>query len=453
MLPSRFEEQMKSILKSEYENFYNSYHGKRYYGLRLNRLKATERTIRALPFETIPIAWCETGFYYNHEDIRPAKDPYYYAGCYYIQEPSAMTPAVALCAKPGERIIDLCAAPGGKSTQIASDLQNKGLLVTNDISSSRVKNLDKNIQLSGIRNALILSESPSKLADKWPNYFDKVLVDAPCSGEGMFRKEPKLMKSWEEKGPDYFTPIQEEILEAADKLLVVGGELVYSTCTYNLDENEGMMNRFLTQHPNYELVDIGGRMKVADGFNIESGLFDLTKTKRVWPHLHKGEGHFIAKLRKISGEEGYTKELKPKITDKQREVVTSFTNSIGYKMDSLMMNRLNVVNDKVYILPEYRPDIKGLRVFKNGWYIGGLKNNRFKPSQAFASGLMSHEVDSVINYSRDDHNIIKYLKGETLIVEQENGWYLISVDHYSLGWAKVVNKRLKNKFEPSWRWL
>lgn len=478
-LPEQFTDYMKQLLGDEYNAFHDSYKEERHYGLRLNGLKVTDAASSDITSGRKTVPWCETGFYYDEED-RPAKDSYYYAGAYYIQEPSAMTPGTVIDAQPGEWIIDLCAAPGGKTTQIASAMAGQGLLVSNDISPGRVKNLNKNVQISGIRNAVVLSEDPVKLAKKWPQQFDKVLIDAPCSGEGMFRKEPKLVSSWESEGPDSFVPVQRLILSSAHELLKPGGELVYSTCTYNLEENEKNILWFLESCPDMELVDITGVLGVSSGFSI-SERHDLARTARVWPHLHEGEGHYIAKLRKRAAlddkidaaiEEALNEQIhvfnshhrsddsrrrqvklaKPSISKGYREVFLEFAGQLGWNISEWESARLNVIKDTLYMLPEHSPDTKGLRVFAAGWLLGTFKKNRFEPSQALACGLKPSELDALIDWHHDDENVLRYLKGETVNVDVPNDWYLVAVEGMSLGFGKVVNKRLKNKYEPTWRW-
>lgn len=405
-------------------------------------------------YDLKPIDWCAEGYYYGEED-RPAKDAYYAAGCYYIQEPSAMTPASAMDAQPGDLVIDLCAAPGGKTTQIASQLMGEGLIVTNDISPSRVKTLNKNVQLNGIRNTLVLSEDPIKLASRWPALFDKVLVDAPCSGEGMFRKDPKLIGSWEADGPDSFIDVQRSILTSAHKLLKPGGVLVYSTCTYNIKEDEGNIDWFLREYPEYVLEPLAKQLKVSEGIGIV-GNETLKDCARVWPHRHTGEGHFIAKLIK-QGDLDDTDEqgplmMKASCDSKTLDAVVSFIKAVGITETILPLDRLNRVKDTVYLLPAVALDNKGLRTFSNGWLLGTMKRERFEPSQAFASGLKALDLNAVVNYKHDDEQVLRYLKGETVLVDANNGWHLVALEGSGLGWAKVVNKRLKNKLEPSWRW-
>lgn len=449
-LPDRFLEQMMALLGQDYEAFYNSYEGTRHYGLRINPLKY-KGDGATLPFNLTPIPWTATGYYYD-EGTRPAKHPLYSGGAYYIQEPSAMTPGTALDARPGEWVIDLCGAPGGKSTQTAAGLMGKGLLVSNDISPSRVKSLNKNIQMNGVTNAIVMSEDPVKLAEKWPALFHKVLVDAPCSGEGMFRKEPKLIDSWATEGPEVFVPIQRQILEAAYTLLRPGGTLVYSTCTYNTDENEGNVLDFLEAHGDCEVLDVAGSLGVSRGFDVDGTGRGLL-CGRVWPHKQAGEGHFVALIRK-GGEVApvsYERE-KAKISREAREALEAFCHQVGIPKTIVPLDRLNLVKDTIYLLPEDGPAVKGLRTFANGWLLGKVKKGRFEPSQAFANGLRGEQVQRCVSWAFDAGDAIRYLKGETVSADVENGWHLIAVEGAGIGWAKAVNKRLKNKLEPTWRW-
>ena len=451
-LPLNYTEQMKALLGDEFEAFINSYDEPRHYGLRLNQLKVPKGFSDVLSYDLESIQWCETGFYYK-EEVRPAKDPYYAAGCYYIQEPSAMTPASALMAKPGDKVIDLCAAPGGKTTHIASDLQGEGLIVTNDISPSRVKNLNKNVQLAGIRNGLVMSEDPIKLAVRWPGVFDKVLVDAPCSGEGMFRKEPKLVISWTNSGPEEFVEVQRSILSSAHELLKPGGVLVYSTCTYNTDENEKNIQWFLDEYSEYSIDPIADKLGISDGLALMDSP-ELVGCGRVWPHKDKGEGHFVARLIKGTSERSipHINGSKASIDQDGLEGIEGFMKGVGITEDTLPLDRLNRIKDTIYLLPDTILDTKKLRVFSNGWLLGTMKRGRFEPSQAFASGLTISEVEKVVILKVTTDQSVRYLKGETIPVDAPNGWHLVTIEGLSLGWGKVVNKRLKNKLEPSWRW-
>jgi len=452
-LPLIFEKEMRLLLQDQYSDFIKSYHKPRHFGLRVNPLKVGDDFVDKMSFELRKIPWCDQGYYYE-ENNRPGKDAYYMAGCYYIQEPSAMMVGMAVNAKPGDKIIDLCAAPGGKTTHLAAMMENHGLIVSNDISPSRVRNLNKNIQISGIKNCVVTSEDPIALANAWPGYFDKVLVDAPCSGEGMFRKDPKLIKSWEENGPDDFVPIQRSILASAHRLLKNGGTLTYSTCTFNMKENEYRIAEFLKAYPQYELVELERILPVSNGFSNDRLDKSLERTKRLWPHLHEGEGHFVAQL--LKKDEDFEKPipiLKPLISIEAKDAFQNFSKSIGYEPEVDTLKNMHQHMEKIFYMPKGAPETKGLRVFSSGWFLGTYQKNRFEPSQAFACALKPNQIKNKIMLAHDDINVTRYLKGETLSIDVANGWYLVCVDTYSLGWGKVVNHKLRNKIEASWRWL
>lgn len=460
-LPIQFENAMKEILKDDYDSFIKSLSEPFYQGLRCNEMKLSPNKLQEIsPYELEPVKWTDNGFYYSN-DFQPAKHPYYHAGLYYIQEPSAMTPVSIFNIEPGDMVLDLCGAPGGKSTQLGAKLNNTGLLVCNDISASRAKAIVKNIEMFGIKNALVLSESPKKLESCYEGFFDKILVDAPCSGEGMFRKDKSMIKSFEDRGTSYYEEIQREILPSAQKMLKGGGYMVYSTCTFSLEENENMIKWFLNKYPNFELVNI----PIEHGF--EEGREGLTQTVRLWPHKLEGEGHFAALLRKREEEP----LPKSRIMDYNNLLEKQLTDFLKFQEEVLNLefdkNRLMLIEDKLYYLPEFMPDIKRLRVLRSGWLLGEIKKNRFEPSQAFASALKKDEVKNKIIFDVEDIRLIKYLKGETIILEANNtsnrtgelidskvddGYYLVCVNDYPLGWVKKTGNILKNKYSVGWRW-
>ncbi|WP_340019949.1 RsmB/NOP family class I SAM-dependent RNA methyltransferase [Paenibacillus sp. FSL H3-0457] len=315
-LPLIFAERMKSLLGDEFEQFMKSYEQSPHAGLRVNTLKISmEQFDEIAPFDLKPIPWCETGFYVPH-GVKPGLHPYYHAGLYYIQEPSAMAPVELLQVEPGDRVLDLCAAPGGKTTQIAAKLQGKGVLVTNDIHAERTKALAKNVELYGVRNAVVLNESPERIANAFPHYFDKVLIDAPCSGEGMFRKDEDMVKSWEHHSVEKCVLMQRDILETAARLLAPGGTIVYSTCTFAPEENEAMIAEFLNVNHDFVVRDIPEEKGFAPGRpewvrqmmpekaeETEAVLDQTRGTARLWPHLLEGEGHYVAVLQHRAGQE------------------------------------------------------------------------------------------------------------------------------------------------------
>ena len=255
-LPEEFLSRMEKMLGEEFQDFIDSYEKPRKLGIRANTLKIQPECLaEQLPFSLTPIPWTSNGFYYQDED-RPARHPYYSGGLYYLQEPSAMTPASLLPVEPGDSVLDLCAAPGGKATELGAKLQGRGILVANDISNSRAKALLRNIELFGISNALVTNETPAKLSRYFPEYFNKILVDAPCSGEGMFRKDPAVAAAWTPDKPEQCARLQQEIVSRAVEMLMPGGLLLYSTCTFAPVENEGSGSNLLEHLHDMELQDI-----------------------------------------------------------------------------------------------------------------------------------------------------------------------------------------------------
>lgn len=473
-LPIQFEDRMKRLLGEEYKEYLKCYHKPFYGGIRVNTLKITPKEFEDLcPFSIKKIPWVNNGYYYD-KDEQPARHPYYYAGLYYIQEPSAMTPASLLPIEPGDRVLDLCAAPGGKSTELGAKLQGEGLLVSNDISVSRAKSLLKNIELFGIKNSLVLSEEPKKLAEYFTETFDKILVDAPCSGEGMFRKSPSIIKNWEKNGVEYYSMLQREIILYAARMLKPGGTMLYSTCTFSPEENEGTIAYLLDECPDMHVVEalpsVEKRKKLGisyEGFDSGkpewiNGPEELKHCIRLWPHKIDGEGHFIALLRKDEGSNATDNSIKAKnnyinmssLSDEAREFLMKVT---PFKDMQTLINQREILiqKDWVYLVPDEYEDKKGLRTLRQGLLLGEMKKKRFHPSQALASALKATEYDSVLNLSSNDSDTIKYLKCETLTTNTNNtnGWQLVSVDGFPLGWGKLNNGTLKNMYQPGWRWM
>lgn len=452
-LPQEFTDRMREMLgEEEFARYEESLTEPRYNGLRVNTLKmAPEEFQKISPFDLAPIPWCPNGFYYKREE-NPAKHPYYHAGLYYIQEPSAMTPASFLPVEPGEKVLDLCAAPGGKTTELGAKLQKKGVLVSNDISISRTKALLRNIELNGIPNIVVLSEEPGKLSGRFHSYFDKILVDAPCSGEGMFRKDPLMVREWSPDKVEKYGALQKEIIIEAAKMLKPGGMMIYSTCTFAPEENEQTIEYLLEKFNEFSLVDL----PLYDGFDqghpewSKTGREDLKKCRRLWPHRIKGEGHFVALLQK-------SRDCTPKKLrtysyhpSKMTRELTDFLKEVNLNLDT---KRIEIHEERVYYMPEELPDIKGLRIVRAGLFLGNLKKKRFEPSQPLAMAFSDEEGFRRVNLSVEDERLIRYLKCETINVEGENGNVLICVNNQPLGFGKLTNGVLKNKYRPSWRWM
>lgn len=448
-ISEEFLNRMKDLLgEEEYEAYLKSFDEERLYGLRINTLKITpEKFTNMTTLKLNPVPWIHNGFYYEGEE-RPAKDPYYYAGLYYLQEPSAMTPASLLPVVPGDKVLDLCAAPGGKSTELGAKLKGKGLLVSNDISNSRAKALLKNLELWGIENICVTSEEPKKLKETFGEFFDKILVDAPCSGEGMFRKDADMVKSYEEHGPEYYAAIQREIMDQAADMLAPGGYLLYSTCTFSACENEDIIRRTLECHEEMELI----RLPLFEG---ASGGIGLPGCLRLFPHKIKGEGHFMALLKKKGSPAGY-KDY-GKTGSKQSPLPAELSNFLSMVSKPLESSRIRIKNDAVYYLPEhFQENAKGLRYLRTGLLLGEMKKDRFEPGQAFAMALKPEEFKQVVSWEKQDDRVIRYLKGETISLKDGEdpikGWCLICVEGFPLGFAKGSGATLKNKYYPGWRW-
>ncbi|MCI9167186.1 MAG: SAM-dependent methyltransferase [Dorea sp.] len=457
-LPKEFEEKMRELLKEEFPDYMACYGKPPFYGLRVNTGKITaEEFERICPFPIHPVPWIGNGYYYDGESVTPSKHPYYYAGLYYLQEPSAMTPASRLPVEPGDKVLDVCAAPGGKATELGARLGREGLLVANDLSSSRAKGLLKNIEVFGIGNVLVLSEEPGKLCDHFPEYFDKILIDAPCSGEGMFRKDKKMVKAWEEHGPEFFSNIQRGIILKAARMLKPGGMLLYSTCTFDARENEQVIGHLLAACPEFCVMPMEGYEGFLEG---RPELSDpvcrgLKETVRIFPHRMDGEGHYLALLKKkgTAGKPVPARERSGRGKEKLPEELKEFLEEVSVSFDS---GRMDIRGERVYYMPQELPDVRGIRFLRTGLLLGELKKKRFEPSQALAMYLKKEEYRKTIDFGAADERIFRYLKGETLEVSDlagkaEKGWYLVCVDSYPLGWGKLSKGTLKNKYLPGWR--
>ena len=538
-LPQEFLERMEHMLGEEYPAFLQSYEEPRKFGLRVNTMKiSVEEFQRLAPFHLTPIPWIPNGFYYEREDD-PARHPFYYAGLYYLQEPSAMTPASVLPVMPGEHVLDLCAAPGGKATALGAKLAGEGLLVANDISASRAKALLKNLEIFGIRNSFVTNAYPAKLAEQFAGAFDKILVDAPCSGEGMFRKDLANARVWSLEKVKECAKTQHEIIRQAVSMLKPGGLLLYSTCTFSPEENEQTIASLLQEHPELQLVELPwyegfahGRPELADG-NPE-----LTKCVRIFPHRMAGEGHFLALLYKKKDGEADTELRLSEMMEVQLSDCTSVENmqmeisittlqqntsgenfveqseqeaqDINKKrkrktrdVDNLNLNGkargkdknsarerlalggkksgaqsdeavleeflqdiapeagytfadMDIRNGQVYYIQNRVPAGRGIPFLRNGLYFGELRKGRFEPSQSLAMALRASDYASVLDFPQEDERVRRYLGGETIDVEdlpcaRKKGWQLVCVDGYPLGWGKLVNGTLKNKYHPGWR--
>ena len=449
-LPEAFEQEMKQLLgEDEYEAYRKTFDEAVHRGLRVNNGKiSTEDFLRRTDFPLQKVPWIPNGFYYDEESCNPAKDGDYYAGLYYLQEPSAMTPASRLPIEPDDRVLDLCAAPGGKATELGSRIGAGGMLLANDISNSRAKALLRNLEIQGVGRVLVTSEDPEKLVSAYPAFFD----NAPCSGEGMFRKESSMMRYYSENGPEHYVPIQKKLIEQAYQMLAAGGMLLYSTCTFSIRENEEVIAELLETHPDMEVQEVmPGYEGFAPGVSVNGR--DLSGCVHIFPQRMKGEGHFLALLKK----QGESRKRQPSCL---LESVQKLPREAEEFLSNVQMDWENgsfvLVKDQLYFLPEGVCAVKGLRYLRTGLSLGTVKKNRFEPSQALAAYLSKETYASCLTIPKGDERVMRYLKGETLSFslaeyQGKKGWVLVCLDDFSLGWGKINNGTLKNKYYAGWR--
>lgn len=457
-LPIEFEKKMKAFLGDEWDDFLYSYDNNRFQALRFNTLKVQshEEIMRILMVLEISsdkrVSWANEAYYFD-ENVRPGKHPYHEMGLYYIQEPSAMSAAALLAPKPGMRVLDLCAAPGGKSTQLATYLGDSGLLVSNEINTQRSRILSQNIERMGIKNAIVTNEDSFVLASHFPGFFNAIQVDAPCSGEGMFRKLPEAIEQWSMENVAICAARQKEILDNAAVMLKPGGTIVYSTCTFSKEENEDVIEYFLERHHD----------------------FTLEEMERFWPHKVDGEGHFVAKLvrrgcvdtdlkadrktKKNKNSKNRKNETKPVLTKENMKLLSEFLDeTISEDMAAWIKNsRLVMFGEQLYRLPDMEVDIKGLKVQRAGLHIGEFKKQRFEPSHSLALALKLSEAKNVVKLTWDDPQTTGFFNGQSVMLSDEQtaeckkGWALVCVDGYPAGWGKVNGAQVKNHYPKGLR--
>ena len=457
-LPIEFENKMKAFLGNEWDDFLYSYDNNRFQALRFNTLKVQSPEERMRILKTLKISsdkkvsWANEAYYFD-ENVRPGKHPYHEMGLYYIQEPSAMSAAALLAPKPGMRVLDLCAAPGGKSTQLATYLGDSGLLVSNEINTQRSRILSQNIERMGIKNAIVTNEDSFVLASHFPGFFNAIQVDAPCSGEGMFRKLPEAIEQWSMENVAICAARQKEILDNAAVMLKPGGTIVYSTCTFSKEENEDVIEYFLERHPD----------------------FTLEEMERFWPHKVDGEGHFVAKLvrrgsvdtgfksdrqtKKIKNNKNRKNETKPALTKENMKLLSEFLDeTISEDMAAWIKNsRLVMFGEQLYRLPDMEVDIKGLKVQRAGLHIGEFKKQRFEPSHSLALALKLNDAKNVVKLTCDNPQTIGFFNGQSVMLSDEQaaeckkGWALVCVDGYPAGWGKVNGTQVKNHYPKGLR--
>ena len=428
MLPQEFLTRMQAQLGDEYDQYLQSLERPRAVALRFNPLKGEAP---AMEFTGDPVPWEPMGYYYDPE-ARPGLHPWHEAGVYYLQEASAMAPVALLDPQPGERICDLCAAPGGKSTQIAGRLRGQGFLLCNEYSPKRAKILSRNIERLGIANALVTNETPDALAKRLPGWFHRVLIDAPCSGEGMFRKEEAAVTDWSQETVEMCARRQAQILDAGALLVRPGGRLVYSTCTFAPEENEQAISDFLERNPDFYPETVEAPWFVSG----ENGSF------RLWPHKLLGEGHFAAVLRR-RGDEEVPEEAHP--GEKLPRQWLDFAKELGIILPA---GKAMMFGQSLYWAPEALPKLDRMKVLRPGLELGTVKKDRFEPAHALA--LWLEDCKCSLSLPVESPELQKYMHGETIPCDQK-GWCLVRAEGYSIGWGKGDKTVLKNHYPKGLR--
>lgn len=440
---------MKALLGSEFADFRDALQEASPTGLRVNPLKIAPQTLRNLAgWRLEPIPWCPEGLWLDDPDAQAGRHPYHWAGLYYLQEPSAMAVVEALAPQPGECILDLCAAPGGKATQIAAKLRGRGLLVANDPVRNRAGVLADNLARFGARNIAATVEPPDRLAPALADFFHRVLVDAPCSEEGMFRRSAQARLGWSPKTVAGCARRQLHILNSAAETVAGGGTLVYSTCTFSPEENEDVVARFLLAHPNYELVPVRLPGVVDTGRREwcslpEACSLPLERTLRLWPHRVRGDGHFIAVMRRTD-----EPTPSPRLADGREDAAATraFREFCEAALNVSLTGRVHRFGNHVFLVSDSTPDLAVLRVLWPGWHLGELRAGRFVPSHALALGLDLADARQCLPLPARDEEARRYLCGESLKAPGEAGWVLIGVDGFPLGWGFRVAGTVKNHY-------
>jgi NOL1/NOP2/sun family putative RNA methylase len=462
---------MSRFLGNEYPAFAESLTLEPVRGLRVNTLKLSAAEFQEIsPFPLgDKVAWCDSAFSLpattvavkgKNKLIEAGKHPFHTAGLYYLQDPSAMSAAELLNPQPGEHILDLAAAPGGKTTHIAALMQGKGLLVANEIKTKRLNHLVVNVERWGASNVVVTNESPERIADHFGAYFDKVLVDAPCSGEGMFRKDMGARLDWSEEMIAGCAIRQTNILRVAAHLVRPGGTLLYSTCTFAPEEDEAVIARFIKDHPDFKVETLPQLPGFLPGYpewirsktesNDSSEMDSLRGAVRLFPHRVSGEGHFACLMKRGDGPAGELtiSSRYKRIPNPEWRIWQAFRDeTLGVEFIS---ERLRLQGDRLYFVPEDVPDLKGLRVTIPGIWLGNVKKERFEPAHPLAAYLQPGQAQNVIDLLPDSREMAAYLRGESLQAEGTPGWTLITANGWPLGWGKRVQGVVKNHFPRGW---
>jgi len=463
LLPQPFLDRMEGLLGEEYPHFLSSLSLPAVPGLRVNTLKiSTAEFYRISPFELSPVAWCPEGYAVSQANdsiakSSPGKHVYHTAGLYYLQEPSAMAAAAILSPQPGEKILDISAAPGGKASHLAAIMQNTGLLVANEIHPKRVWDLAENLERCGVTNAVVTNETPKRLAEHFGEFFDRVLLDAPCSGEGMFRKSQVARSEWKPGLVQSCSVRQSAILEEAARLVRPGGYVAYTTCTFSPDEDEGVVAKFLTTHPEFDLAEIQGYPGFEPARPEWVGLspdHHVRRAVRLWPHRSQGEGHFVALFvkqdstpRQRGRHQAKTRSLPDRIP-RSKITQTALSAWDEFCIANLMYHdpnsRLLLDGSYLYLVPEGIVDLAGIQCIRRGLWLGSFNKGRFVPSHSLAMALKRVQAKQALDLEIDDRVLAAYLAGESISNPGEDGWVMVTVAGFPVGWGKRVQNVIKN---------
>ena len=456
--PKLFEQRMQLLLRDKFEDFANGYALPLRRGLRINTAKTAENEfIKQFPHPLEKAPFADNSFYLDAEH-KAGSDPLHHAGAYYMQEPSASSAVSVLDPQAGERILDLCAAPGGKSTQIATRLGKRGLLWSNEFVLSRARILQQNLERWGYRNQVISSQDTAVLCEGLRDYFDAVLVDAPCSGEGMFRKEPQALSEWSIDNIRLCANRQDEILQNAAKAVKPGGRIVYSTCTFAPEENEGTVYRFLSSHPNFTLepicVDWGCPGISADRVQaicpeVDDSV-DFSKSRRIFPQ-HGGEGHFIALLRRNDEDipAAVTEYNYPQKDIHRQDAEELYRSCFTDEPDGVFVT----FGEQVRLLPHNLPSCNGLGVLCAGVAVATVCKNRLELAHSICLASHIENCRQYVDLSLTDTRLIAFLHGEEIACEGQSGWTVVGVNGIPIGFGKASNGRLKNRYPKGLRLL
>ncbi len=456
--PQDFIRRMQPLLSEQWDAFTAAYDRPLRRGLRVNTGKiAVDRFLSLFPHPLTPAPFGKDCFYLD-EELKAGADPLHHAGVYYMQEPSAACAATVLDAQPGERILDLCAAPGGKTIQIATALGDSGLLWSNEYVAARARVLAQNVERWGCRRSVVSNKDTGPLCEGLADFFDGVIVDAPCSGEGMFRKEPVALEQWSVDNIRLCATRQGEILDNAAKAVRPGGRLVYSTCTFAPEENECMVAAFLASHPDFELLPIdvdwgcaAFSFDAVKGFcDLETCDADLTRCRRIFPH-QGGEGHFVALLRRR--DEAATHTLDPYPLPKKDAHVDEAAALYADCFTDTPQGHFVTVGDKVRLLPPGLPDCQGLGVTVAGIEVAAVCKNRLEPCHAAFMATRAANCRRVLRLKADDPRVTAFLRGQEILCDGDKGWTAVAVEDAVVGFGKNAGGKLKNRYPKGLRLL